>query len=1052
MAVSFKVPKSPKKSIFVIDEFLGTDLTNTGANIDEVRSPNAENMVRYVPGKVRKRTGYKKEVLFGREANVNFAAGTSSKAREIFISQTYVDTFLKIYDTTTPLTSKTGNDFNLYLEFDYTSEDDFKIFDEITTVTASEEWSHASLVVSNASDAKITEIGVKSAVEQEIYIKNFSIMYSKNAEYAWSPAPTYFVERANNDPVYGCHIIKSNEKDGNRVVNVNRALNTSASFTSFTCYTYSTTKFYDLAEELYIDSSGKKATVYVDFDYISNADAYFYIVGLSTPINIQNTNGAIRHYSTSGKYGSYTSYSCGAKGISSTATVQVKNFSLCYEKDENFTWKPAPEDSNQKFNVEDIYNVGSTNYAIINSESGASPVSSNQATVTIDICDADSNVKGFQKVSFDCHTALTGGSIYSVTVRLWASSGDVYNASKVYYHHIQGDHVEFYVCPDNLNNYIQSVKFIFSTVGGSQAQANVTNLKVNKISIKENFTISSKYYLYHVGKDFFLKGTNSDKFVKVFDDANEHLSQAWQLNDKMFILDGKNVYTYAIGDEQVESITDGKGYIPLVTIAKRPAGGGVSYEPINMLQSGFYEQFCVTEEDKDATWFYLSFNGLDDREVKVWVMDNGGSWKLKTENTDYSVNRGEGIIFFPDAKKPGKSPIAGEDNVKVLAYRTIAGYADRIRNCTIGTLFGVGGAKDRLFLSGNPDYPNWDFFSEQYDPSYFPDTGYASLGTSASAVVGYAIVNNYLATFKDGFDTSQSVFIREGDMIIDEESGVSNPAFKLINTLQGEGVVAPYAFGYLETEPVFLTKSGVFAITAQDITGEKYSQSRSFYLNGKLTQEPNMENAVAVVHNDLYIIALNNQLYILDALQTTRTDRSDPYATRQYVGFYCKDVPAVCMLHDDDYLWFGTVDGKVCQFYTDPESLSSYNDDGKPIYACWETPDLDGNLFYKNKTFRYFAVRLMKAMKTSIKLFSQKLGTWTFIKEDDVISKQFDFDNMDFEMFTFSTDTSEKVIHTKVRVKKVDKARFRVENGELNEPFGIFDLALEYIESGNYKG
>ena len=248
--------------------------------------------------------------------------------------------------------------------------------------------------------------------------------------------------------------------------------------------------------------------------------------------------------------------------------------------------------------------------------------------------------------------------------------------------------------------------------------------------------------------------------------------------------------------------------------------------------------------------------------------------------------------------------------------------------------------------------------------------------------------------------------------------------------------------------------NGIYAITAQDITGEKYSQNRSFYLNGSLTKEDHLENAVATVFDDMYILAVNSQLYILDGLQATRTDKSEPYSTRQYVGFYCNNIPSVCIWTDEDTLWFGTGDGKVCTFHTDIDDLDSYNDDGAPIYCCWETPDLDGKLFYKNKTFRYFAIRMMKALKTSVKMYSQKLGTWSPnpIKEDTSSGVVFDFDNIDFELFSFSTDRSEKVVHAKIRVKKADKARFKVENDKLNEPFGLFDLALEYIESGNYKG
>ena len=41
---------------------------------------------------------------------------------------------------------------------------------------------------------------------------------------------------------------------------------------------------------------------------------------------------------------------------------------------------------------------------------------------------------------------------------------------------------------------------------------------------------------------------------------------------------------------------------------------------------------------------------------------------------------------------------------------------------------------------------------------------------------------------------------------------------------------------------------------------------------------------------------------------------------------------------------------------------------------------------------------------------------------------------------------------SKMRVRKIDKARFKIENCNLNEPFGIHDLAIEYVENGNYKG
>ena len=97
-------------------------------------------------------------------------------------------------------------------------------------------------------------------------------------------------------------------------------------------------------------------------------------------------------------------------------------------------------------------------------------------------------------------------------------------------------------------------------------------------------------------------------------------------------------------------------------------------------------------------------------------------------------------------------------------------------------------------------------------------------------------------------------------------------------------------------------------------------------------------------------------------------------------------------------------------------------------------------------------VRLASAANTSIKLYVQKRGLWEFIKEEAKKLGFFDFGNVNFANFTFSTDDTPKTVSTKIKVKKVDKARFRLENNELNEPFGLYDIAFEYVENGYYKG
>ena len=540
-----------------------------------------------------------------------------------------------------------------------------------------------------------------------------------------------------------------------------------------------------------------------------------------------------------------------------------------------------------------------------------------------------------------------------------------------------------------------------------------------------------QYGLVHAGTKMYYNG------VVKYSDANNARSRSWQFDNKLYIVDGKKLLVWD-GAEVKPASEYAK--IPTVTIAKAPNGGGTSYEDLNLIQPGFTELFAGTEGD---TAYHMTFGGLDDTTVKAYILDSSGSWVEKTENTDFTVDRENGIINFTAA--PGKSPVTGEDNVKITAYRTVSGYADRINKCCIGTQYGLKGAMDRLFLSGNPDYINQDWFSDQNDPTYFADTYYSSLGTSKSAIMGYSVINNYLATHKDEMETDQFIVLREG-VLADNK-----PVFRSVNTLQGAGAIAKDTFAYLSSEPLFLTRSGVYAITAQDITGEKYGQNRSFYLNGKLLKESDLEKSFAFVYKDMYWLCVNGVAYILDGLQPMQTDKSMPYSTRQYAGFYRTNLPANCMWEKDGNLYFGSTDGRVCEFYSDSDALVSYNDDGEKIEAIWETPDLDGKLFYKNKTFRYLAVRLKSAVATTLEMYVQKRGLWSFIKKDNYTARYLSFGSVVFSKFTFSSDQTQKIIPTKLRVKKVDKARFRFVNAELNEPFGLFDIALEYVENGNHK-
>lgn len=1072
MAVSFNVPKSPKRQIYNIDNFMGVDLTNSGTNMDDFRSPNAENMVRLVPGKVRKRTGYKTDVWFHPTDDVNRAMDTSDEWEE-YLGEDGEEALITFYDSEIPLISGDclyAIYFDIDIKGDYSIYVDFRTGDSIeTSVSGVIKDSIAFCAFPDSPDTNRSEPYciriVRNTYTEDGYfnIKSIRVCSTTKAttidewkHLPWSAAPEdsngTWIKTNIAKPVYGCHYITSGSNLGNRVVNVNRVLDTSDSWETFSV-TDSVSDIYDFGEQFYFNDE-KSTPVFIEFDYISTTSVYLYIHEVDGKDNvfvIPSSNGETAHFSQEYSLGSYKPYKIALKQREGNTTIQIRKMSVMYQKDDDYEWSAAPEDSDNVFHIEDIYSVSTKNTASKDVFQSSTTSNTGINNINIQSFNSRSTQEGFVKVSFYAYTTCAA-EVSSIEVYLEDRNYDLCPIAKKVFTDNINQKIEFYGsadCSGSRVNFIRRVVFKFHYTGSSKKHTvKLANVKVQQISLKSDYDLSSKRYLYHIGKEIYLRTKSSDEIQKIYDNANEHISQSWQINDKLIMIDGKNLYSYTIGEDSLELIEE-NGYIPLVTISKSPSGGGTSYEPINMLQPGFYEQFTVDHDSAAATRFYLSFNNLDYTPPEVWVLNSSGTWVKKTAGTDYSVSYTGGYIDFTTA--PGESPISGEDNVRVLAYRTIPGYKDRVTKCTIGTLYGVNGAMDRLFLSGNPDFPNWDFYSQQNDPTYFPDTGYSVIGNASSSVVGYAIVNSYLATFKNKIDNTPAVFIRQGELMENAITGVSEPVFRLINTLLGDGVISPYAFGNMPTEPLFLTRLGVYAITPQDITGEKYSQKRSFYLDGQLTQEKELQKAKAVIFKDQYVLAINEKLYVLDGLQATRTDRSEPYSTRQYAGFFCTNVPAYTMWVDEDALWIGTEDGNVCRFDTNIEALDSYNDNGKKIYCCWETPDLDGGLFYKNKYFKYLAIRLKSAIRTSIKLYVRRFGLWNFITEDRLRAISFDFEHVDFERFSFSTDTTDKVIHAKVRARRVDKARFRIENDRLNEPLGLIDLALEYTETGNYK-
>lgn len=515
-------------------------------------------------------------------------------------------------------------------------------------------------------------------------------------------------------------------------------------------------------------------------------------------------------------------------------------------------------------------------------------------------------------------------------------------------------------------------------------------------------------------------------------------SRSFVFDQKLYLLDGT---TYQVYDGETLAAVADSATVPTIIISRRPTGGGQSYQGLNLLGRKWTESFLGTA---DATVYQLTTKDLAEDAVTARVLNADGVWEDKTEGTDFTVDREAGTVTFSTA--PGASPVTGQDNVQITAAKVREGYLDTINSCTIAAVYGVGGSTDRVFLSGNGDKPGVDWYSNFEDPAFFPDTNYTKLVRDGARVTGYTVLSNTLAAFIDGASDGRNVVVRSG--VLDENG---DAVFRVSNTMIGQDAVAPDTFCRTDKEPLFLTNRGVYAITAEELTGEKYSQERSYYIASAIGAAQGRENACACTYGDFYALALDGTIYLLDLQQKTY-ERNSPYSSFQYECYYWPDIPARVLFLDGDALCFGTEDGKLCRFHTNVDDVTSYNDDGAAIDAYWETSDFDGKIFFHVKTFTGLAVRLAAAVNTGVVVYAQVRGMWKQVFASGAKARYFDWSYIDFSKFTFSSDRTPRTLYGKIKLKKADKVRFRLQNNVLNEPFGLYAFGLQFKEpGGNYK-
>ena len=471
-------------------------------------------------------------------------------------------------------------------------------------------------------------------------------------------------------------------------------------------------------------------------------------------------------------------------------------------------------------------------------------------------------------------------------------------------------------------------------------------LKANINGIWNVDTVSGEFFIVHCGTKLFEMKTNFSEYTEILTGLDNTKSKGVIINSKLLILDGKRAIIYDLLEQNNRAhYLDELGYIPTTYIARSPSGlASQAYEKVNLIQDSRINQFQSTETD---TVYQLAETNLTAVE-KVEVLNQQGVWITKIENTDYAVNLISGQVTFSTAI--GNPPVDGRDNVRIKYKITSASNKSQVNKCTLMKIYGYAGANNRVFMTGNPDYPNIVMWSYANNLTYIPVENVIKTGLEIVPINGLIkLLNGKLGILKDNSDTDDTLFQLGYAMYNGEE------VFPLEGSIKGEGNIGKYADDTLIDEPLILTRNGIFAINTATLAEEKHLYHRSYYIDSKLKQETGLENAVGISNDGKYYLAINDHVYIADSRFKTNS-KNAKYSNYQYEWFYWTDLPVKVWFVWNDELYFGDKSGNICKFRTDNDE-NRFLDNESPVVAEWNSCILDLNKPAHKKNVKRIAIQ-----------------------------------------------------------------------------------------------
>ena len=488
--------------------------------------------------------------------------------------------------------------------------------------------------------------------------------------------------------------------------------------------------------------------------------------------------------------------------------------------------------------------------------------------------------------------------------------------------------------------------------------------------------------------------------TKLFENMNIRNSNSFVFNNVLFIHDGLHYLEYD-GKECKEV----EGTIPITRLGTLPSGQifkddiDYVYQDVNILTP---LRKCAFVADGESTDYYLDSAELD--PAIEYIVEATVDGVKKLEAIDFTVDREKGIVTFNEA--PVKPVEDGDSNVIITYSKSSEDYKERIKKCTILTEF-----DNRIFFSGNPNYPNTVFHSELEDPRYIRNTAYYSIGLDLAPVKALIPGNDVLWVFKETIQNYSSVYYMTPT--IDGQTGKTYPSVK------GNISTGCVSTGINFNDDIcFFSKDGLEAI-GNTLGNDQILAHRSSLVDSRLITNRDYKNVKLAEFRGYLMCLLDSKIFLADS----RNLFEKTLNKSEYEWFYWElpfNINYFTEYQNDLYLT-----NEVGDIYI----LNGDTDNGTDIYSKWTTT---------KETFG----------ADSFRKITNKRGGTASVKErnNDTINLRTITEIRENDIGTYN-DVKGYIVY-RVKEKKFKWIQLEFSS---NKPFGLFSCTLEAYIGGYVK-